>query len=85
MNFVTNELGSDSNKSIADYWILLIAVYTFLVLADHKHNSSRIQEHKIVLWLIPWLLSIIWASIGLGVVGYGDIGACKSYLSSIGH
>lgn len=58
-----------------DYWVLLIAICTFLILADYKHQSSFIQDHRKVLWLLPWLLSILWASIGLGVVGYGDIGA----------
>jgi hypothetical protein len=65
----------------ADYWVLSIAVCTYLILASHKHQSSWIQEHKTVVWGIPWLLSILWASIGLGVVGYGDIGACKSALT----
>ena len=62
---------------IADYWILTIAVCTYLILADHKHQSSWIQDHRIITWTLPWLLSILWAAIGLAVVGYGDIGACK--------
>lgn len=62
---------------IADYWILTIAVCTYLILADHKHQSSWIQDHRIIIWILPWLLSILWAAIGLAVVGYGDIGACK--------
>lgn len=84
MDFFTAEFASGSDMLIADYWVLIIAAYTFLVLADLKHFSSLIQEHRITLWLIAWLLSIIWASVGLGVVGYGDIGACKLYLSSPG-
>lgn len=64
--------------SKADYWVLIIAVYTFLVLADYKHSSSWIESHRIVLWMLPWFFSTLWAAIGLGVVGYGDIGACKS-------
>jgi len=58
-----------------DYWVLIIAFYTFLVLADYKLNFSWIEEHRIVLWILPWFLSVLWAAIGLGVVGYGDIGA----------
>jgi hypothetical protein len=62
--------------SAADYWVLIIAVSTFLILADYKHQSSWIQDHRIVLWILPWLFSVLWAAVGLGVVGYGDIGAC---------
>ena len=67
---------------LADYWVLAIAIYTFFVLADYKHQSSWIQEHRIVLWVLPWFFSVLWAAIGLVVVGYGDIGACESHLSS---
>ncbi|KAH6675579.1 G protein-coupled glucose receptor regulating Gpa2-domain-containing protein [Halenospora varia] len=58
-----------------DYWVLTIAVCTYLILANHKHQSSWIQEHRIVIWAFPWFLSTLWAAIGLAVVGYGDIGA----------
>jgi hypothetical protein len=81
MYLIGAKFGFASDISVADYWVFIIATYTFLVLADYKHNSSRIEEHRIVLWILPWFFSILWASIGLGVVGYGDIGACKSYPS----
>ncbi|KAF2018667.1 hypothetical protein BU24DRAFT_488753 [Aaosphaeria arxii CBS 175.79] len=58
-----------------DYWVLLIAVCTFLILGNYKHVSSWIQEHRIVLWSVPWGLSALWAALGLGLAGYGDIGA----------
>ncbi|KAF2256060.1 hypothetical protein BU26DRAFT_573909 [Trematosphaeria pertusa] len=58
-----------------DYWVLLIAVCTFLILANHKHMSSWIQEHRLVLWCLPWGFSALWAAIGLGLDGYSDIGA----------
>jgi hypothetical protein len=64
----------------ADYWVLMIAVCTYLILANHRHQSSWIQDHKAVVWGLPWFLSILWAAIGLGMVGYGDIGACMSPL-----
>ena len=78
----STKLALHSDISIADYWILIIAAYTFLVLADYRHHSSWIEAHKVLLWILPWFFSILWASVGLGVVGYGDIGACKSNLSS---
>ncbi|AEO68012.1 uncharacterized protein THITE_2051273 [Thermothielavioides terrestris NRRL 8126] len=57
-----------------DYWVLIIAVCTYFVLADHKRSSSWVQEHQLILWILPWLFSIAWAAIGLGVTGYGDVG-----------
>ncbi|KAF1993243.1 hypothetical protein P154DRAFT_503807 [Amniculicola lignicola CBS 123094] len=58
-----------------DYWVLLIAICTYLILANHKHMSAWIQDHRIILWSLPWGLSALWAAIGLAVAGYGDIGA----------
>jgi hypothetical protein len=57
-----------------DYWVLLIALYTFVVLTDRKKWSAWLHEHLWLPWTVLWLLSVLWASIGLGVVGYGDIG-----------
>ncbi|KAK0639571.1 hypothetical protein B0T16DRAFT_361173, partial [Cercophora newfieldiana] len=58
-----------------DYWVLTIAVYTFFVLMDQKRWSSWLDSHSAFSWAVPWVLSVLWASIGLGVTGYGDIGA----------
>ncbi|KAK4102532.1 hypothetical protein N658DRAFT_340609 [Parathielavia hyrcaniae] len=58
-----------------DYWVFVIAVYTYFVLTDQKRCSNWIQTHPIVPWVLPWILSVTWASIGLGITGYGDIGA----------
>ncbi|KFZ08419.1 hypothetical protein V502_09380 [Pseudogymnoascus sp. VKM F-4520 (FW-2644)] len=55
--------------SAADYWVLTIAVYTYLILANHKHLSTWVQDHKLTIWVLPWLLSTLWATIGLAVVG----------------
>lgn len=70
-----------ANSGTADYWVLVIAVCTFLILANHKHLSSWIQEHRIIVWSLPWGLSALWAALGLGIAGYGDIGACKQLFS----
>lgn len=58
-----------------DYWVLAIALCTYLILANHKHQSTWIQDHRSIIWVLPWALSILWATIGLAVVGYGNIGA----------
>ncbi|OCK80626.1 hypothetical protein K432DRAFT_281173, partial [Lepidopterella palustris CBS 459.81] len=58
-----------------DYWVFTIALCTFLILANYKHQASWIQEHRIILWCLPWGLSTAWAAMGLGITGYGDIGA----------
>ena len=60
-----------------DYWVLTIAICTYFILADYKIASSWVQDHRWLLFGLPWLLSTLWASIGLGVAGYGNIGACK--------
>ena len=62
-----------------DYWVLTIAICTYAILADHKYISIWIQENCGLLMAIPWVFSVIGASIGLGVAGYGDIGACLWY------
>lgn len=80
--YIRAKFGFDSDILAADYWVFIIAAFTFLVLADYKCSSSWIQGHRIILWILPWFFPTLWASIGLGVVGYGDIGSCRSYVSS---
>ncbi|KAM7214705.1 hypothetical protein V8F06_009870 [Rhypophila decipiens] len=58
-----------------DYWVFIIAIYTYFVLTDQKRCSNWIQAHPFVPWVLPWVLSALWAAVGLGVTGYGDIGA----------
>lgn len=59
-----------------DYWVLLIAICTYILLTDNPHASAWIQSYQIVLMPLPWLLSIIWAWIGLQVSGgYQNIGS----------
>ncbi|BCS01797.1 uncharacterized protein AKAW2_60061A [Aspergillus luchuensis] len=41
---------------------------------DYIHAASWVQNHKAALWCIPWGLSILWAVLGLVVVGYGYAG-----------
>ncbi|KAM7192597.1 hypothetical protein V8F20_008806 [Naviculisporaceae sp. PSN 640] len=57
-----------------DYWVFIIAIYTYFVLTDQKRCSNWIQSHPFIPWILPWLLSCLWAAVGLGVTGYGDIG-----------
>ncbi|RAH53370.1 hypothetical protein BO85DRAFT_381590 [Aspergillus piperis CBS 112811] len=59
---------------LADYWILSIAICTHLILMDYVHAASWVQNHKAALWCIPWGLSILWAVLGLVIVGYGYAG-----------
>jgi hypothetical protein len=61
-----------------DYWVLTIAVCTYFILADHKGLSSWVQDHRWTLVGIVWFFSLLWASVGLAVAGYGNIGACES-------
>ena len=70
-----------TNSAIADYWVLLIACCTFFILANYKRISSWIQEHRLILWFLPWGVSALWAGLGLGLDGYSDIGACTSLIS----
>jgi hypothetical protein len=64
-----------------DYWVLTIALCTYFILADHKRLSSWVQDHKLLLFCLPWVFSLLWAGIGLKLAGYGDIGACMFRLS----
>lgn len=64
-----------------DYWVLVIAICTFLMLADFDQLSQRIQRFRLILYIAPWFFASLWAGIGLGVAGYGNIGACGLYLS----
>lgn len=72
-----HRLYSDMYHLAADYWVLSIAACTFIMLNDKKAISQWIQTHRVVVWAIPWVLSLLWATLGLCLAGYGDIGACK--------
>ncbi|KAI2994054.1 hypothetical protein CBS147346_10718 [Aspergillus niger] len=56
----------------ADYWILSIAICTYLILMDYAHAASWVQNHRAAIWCMAWGLSILWGVLGLVVVGYGD-------------
>lgn len=58
-----------------DYWVLIIATCTYLILTGHNRLSTWVQDNRWLVSLIPWCLSLLTASLGLGIVGYGDIGA----------
>ncbi|KAG9238638.1 G protein-coupled glucose receptor regulating Gpa2-domain-containing protein [Amylocarpus encephaloides] len=64
-----------------DYWVLTIAICTYLILADHKRESTWAQDHRIVMWVLPWVISIVIGTLGLVLVGYGDIGAWCWFVS----
>lgn len=67
----------------ADYWILIIAICTFLLVGGFQKGSDWVRKHRLLLWSLPWGISGLWAAIGLGIVGYGNIGACKCPLFSL--
>lgn len=67
--------GIITDHLVADYWVLTIAVCTYLFWDNHKAQSDWIQDHRIIVWILPWCLSLLWATLGLVLVGYGDIGA----------
>ncbi|KAK1688305.1 hypothetical protein BDP55DRAFT_606715 [Colletotrichum godetiae] len=58
-----------------DYWVLTIGVCTFFILAGQKKRASWVQSHEVIIWGLPWISSVLWASIGLGAAGYKSIGA----------
>ncbi|RAL04824.1 putative cAMP receptor-like protein [Aspergillus ibericus CBS 121593] len=57
-----------------DYWILSIAVCTYLILMDYTRAASWVQNHRIAFWCVPWSLSLLWAGLGLTIVGYENTG-----------
>lgn len=63
---------------LADYWILSIAICTYLILMDYAHAASWVQNHRAAIWCMAWGLSILWGVLGLVVVGYGYAGGCMS-------
>lgn len=67
-----------ANGDLADYWVLAIAACTFIMVNDKKAVSQWIQDNRVVVWAVPWVLSLLWATLGLTLAGYGDIGACRS-------
>lgn len=77
MSFFESQHRDMTNHEIADYWVLVIAVCTFFMLADFTTQSEWIQSHRWFIWALPCGLSALWAAVGLGVAGYGNIGACK--------
>ena len=85
VSFASWILGPLLTVTIADYWVFTIAVCTFLILANYKNASTWVQEHKIVVWALPWGLSFLWAALGQVRVGYGYIGACKDPRAMMSH
>lgn len=93
MNINGNEIGAPEHQTFCsfngfmtqvfviqtDYWVLTIALCTYVILAGYKSLSSWVQDQRILLSCLPWVLSLLWAGIGLKLAGYGDIGACRSY------
>ncbi|KAI8649046.1 hypothetical protein NCS55_01478100 [Fusarium keratoplasticum] len=58
-----------------DYWVFLLSLCTYFILAGFKTPSSWVQDNRLILAALPWVLSVTWAGIGLGTTGYGNIGA----------
>ncbi|KAG4255703.1 hypothetical protein FPRO03_04651 [Fusarium proliferatum] len=89
MNINGNEIGAPEHQTFCsfngfmtqvfviqtDYWVLTIALCTYVILAGYKSLSSWVQDQRILLSCLPWALSLLWAGIGLKLAGYGDIGA----------
>lgn len=67
---------------LADYWVLAIAICTYMILSGRRAQSAWLHDHKVVIWALTWLPSLLWATLGLMIVGYSDIGACKSLTPS---
>ncbi|KAK6340729.1 hypothetical protein TWF696_009053 [Orbilia brochopaga] len=57
-----------------DYWILIIAIATYILLGSMKNASHFIQRHAWLPWLPPWILSIGIAVVCEETIGYGYIG-----------
>ncbi|EPS35428.1 hypothetical protein H072_11174 [Dactylellina haptotyla CBS 200.50] len=57
-----------------DWWILIIAIVTYIILGNFKSASHFMQTHVWIPWLPPWIVSIIIAVVCQAVVGYGYIG-----------
>ncbi|KAF5697523.1 G coupled receptor 1 [Fusarium mundagurra] len=89
MNINGNEIGAPEQERFCsfngfmtqvfviqtDYWVLTIAMCTYVILAGYKSLSSWVQDQRIFLSCLPWALSLLWAGLGLKLAGYGDIGA----------
>ncbi|PNP76611.1 hypothetical protein FNYG_10030 [Fusarium nygamai] len=89
MNINGNEIGAPEHQTFCsfngfmtqvfviqtDYWVLTIALCTYVILAGYKSLSSWVQDQRIFLSCLPWALSLLWAGLGLKLAGYGDIGA----------
>jgi hypothetical protein len=60
---------------LADYWIFIIAICTYLLLTNNKKQSTWTQDHRIILWALPWFFSLLCGGLGLGLIGYGYTGA----------
>ncbi|KAK6529686.1 hypothetical protein TWF281_008849 [Arthrobotrys megalospora] len=57
-----------------DWWVLVIAIATYIILGNFKAQSQFIQTHVWIPWVGPWVLSIIIAVVCHLVLGYGYIG-----------
>ncbi|KAK6529033.1 hypothetical protein TWF694_004253 [Orbilia ellipsospora] len=57
-----------------DWWILVIAIATYIILGNFKAASQYIQSNIWIPWLPPWIMSIIIALVCQLALGYGYIG-----------
>lgn len=64
-------------RGAADYWVLSIAICTFFLIADRRRPAKWVQDHRPVVFAIPWIVSATWAILGLCLKAYDNIGACE--------
>ncbi|KAF3942021.1 hypothetical protein ABW19_dt0200045 [Dactylella cylindrospora] len=58
-----------------DYWILIIAIATYIILGNFKGASHFIQTNAWLPWVPPWIISVVMAIVCQEILGYGYIGA----------
>ncbi|KAI6380798.1 hypothetical protein MCOR25_001472 [Pyricularia grisea] len=59
----------------SDYWILMIAIYTFIIVTGQNQTAAWIDNHQIIVLAIPWAISVTSASVSLTISSYNDIGS----------
>ncbi|TLS24208.1 hypothetical protein PpBr36_08827 [Pyricularia pennisetigena] len=59
----------------SDYWILTVAIYTFIIVTGQKQTAAWIENHQLIVLAIPWVLSLASAGISLTIATYNDIGS----------
>lgn len=59
----------------SDYWVLMIAIYTCIIVTGQRHIAAWMHSHQLIVMGIPWAISLTSAGVSMSFANYDDIGS----------